>query len=107
LQEITCTEKEQVKHPIDGLKFDFENISQGPLHARTSEVAHVAKNLRRLADALRDHEEGICSDTNRAADLRLLSPIVLETVHEIVNLETMIGALERRLQKLEASSKHS
>jgi hypothetical protein len=57
--------------------------------------------LRQLAEALRDSERQVGPDRGRPQELRVLSPLVLEAVHEIVNLETMIAALERRLEKLE------
>jgi hypothetical protein len=33
--------------------------------------------------------------------LSLIAPLLLEVVHEFANLETMVAALERRLDKLE------
>jgi hypothetical protein len=38
--------------------------------------------------------------------LSLIAPLLLEAVHEFANLETMVGALERRLEKLENIKGH-
>jgi hypothetical protein len=59
--------------------------------------------LRDLAMKLQSHENTVTKDADRPEEIRLIVPLLIEAVHEFANLETMVGALERRLQRLESA----
>jgi hypothetical protein len=61
-----------------------------------NKLRELTSQLQKVASA---------NDAGSLDQLRVITPLLVEVVHEVANLETMISALERRLEKLEAGER--
>jgi hypothetical protein len=58
--------------------------------------------LRDLVAQLQMNGDAAAKAGEKPDALRIIAPLLVEVAHELANLETMVGALERRLDRLEA-----
>jgi hypothetical protein len=65
------------------------------------EISVSIDKLRQLTAKLQDRTQ------NESAILQGVMPLLAEVVHELANLETMVGAIERRLEKLEDTTRQA